>query len=189
MPQFTDIIGLQFQYRGLPATKEPRQVSQRLGSLCSWPNVAVLNSFGRPNWSFDRRGVIYRPIAVRSKEIAQQIVDQISRLANSMKHHPSIIHMEKISDHLPLHIGILCFTHRPRGLGLRDVLLAEAIDVILKDFEVQMPLGPEEAVEGSVTATLELERRKLLRLIQTKVKNVNKDVSAAADKSLGFTPP
>ena len=113
--------------------------------LCSYPKDFDPNSatytFGKPCWTFSRHGdAIYRTLAVESREIGDQIASRVMKVSNEMNHHPTIISISEEEESSPWHMCIINTTHRPRGLGMRDVRLAEAVNTVLRDYSIEEPV-------------------------------------------------
>ncbi|ETN42396.1 uncharacterized protein HMPREF1541_01550 [Cyphellophora europaea CBS 101466] len=108
--------------------------------------------FSRP-WSLDALGdAIHSQRWFVTRDEAEDAVRRIGTKADEMKHHPHLsigvcspgrlraededadADTEWYGGHLLL---ITCTTHNPRGLGMRDVKLARAIDELLKGGNMQ----------------------------------------------------
>ena len=120
-------------------------LARALQPLCSYPKdfdpKSATYTFGKPCWTLSRHGdAIYRTLALESREIGDQIASRAMKVANEMNHHPTIISISEDEDSSPWHMCIINTTHRPRGLGMRDVRLAEAVNAILRDYNVEEPV-------------------------------------------------
>lgn len=115
----------------LPTPKaNPEKLAERLKAL-------LLDG----SWQLESPGdAIYAVRSFGQHEDAENAASQIMNLADRLNHHPHLSHFqcalgdEGHSDitHLML---ITCTTHQPRGLGLRDISLAKAIDEVLLPYD------------------------------------------------------
>lgn len=98
-------------------------------------------TFGSLYWELSEDGLsIYRPLAFSIRQIADESIERITAEANTKKHHPSFAWINEDLDSSPCHLVVICTTHQPRCLSLRDVLLANAIDSILSRYNTRAPL-------------------------------------------------
>lgn len=115
----------------LPTPKaNPEKLSERLKAL-------LLDG----SWNLESPGdAIYTVRSFSQREDAENASSQIMNLADKQNHHPHLSHFQcavgddGASDTTQL-ILITCTTHQPRGLGLRDVSLAKAIDEVLSPYD------------------------------------------------------
>ena len=88
-------------------------------------------------WTLTQHGsAIYRVLDIDSKQVEAEIISEIERVGNKMNHHADVIHYTAERQDAAQKLCIICTTHRPAGLGMRDVRLATTIDGILKRHDV-----------------------------------------------------
>lgn len=100
------------------------------------PGIIMEATFGTTNWIVDELGeAIHRHFAV-GPELARTTIDRINTIADAMNHHPHINKQNCTSGSEQLvHFTVTCTTHNPKGLGMRDVKLARAINSMLESYQ------------------------------------------------------
>ena len=134
------------------------ELIEAVRSLCSFKRPAddrVISkryTVARLHWFLAKNGdAIFRPLAVKSSKEGNEITSRIQKAADEMNHHPTIISLEPEAPHTPLHMCVITTTHQPRGLGMRDVRLARAIDSILQDYDVERAIvDPEHGQAAAI---------------------------------------
>ena len=121
------------------------KLTEAVTSLCSWPadygQEPKVHTVGQPQWSLTKNGDgVFRLLAVKSSNEGDEIASRIQRVADEMNHHPTIISLKPEGSHTPLHMCVINTTHHPRGLSMRDIRLALAVDSILQDYDVERPV-------------------------------------------------
>jgi pterin-4a-carbinolamine dehydratase len=119
-----------------------------LQSLISFPSNLGPEwkpTFGSRTWVVSPQyNAVYRKIAVATDGALSRILSQIKEAADEMDHHPIIVEIGKKStvqigeksDFSPSHICIVCTTHKPPGLSLRDAHLAAKINTIIEPHKI-----------------------------------------------------
>ncbi len=165
------------------------KLRQAVKSLCSWPadhsQESKIYTVGQPHWSLTLTGDgVFRQLAVKSSKERDEITSRIQKVAGEMEHHPIIISMKPDRSGTPMHMCVISTTHQPRGLSMRDIRLALAIDTILRDYDVERPTSGtkhEQAVAIVRRSNNEM-RKKINEAITDAVGRAN----ATSDAAKGY---
>lgn len=104
---------------------------ERRASKCDIPDLV------RPRWKLaSSNDFISRTVRV-VKEQYPRLLEAIEKEANHLKHHPHILGYELDGHYI---VNILCTTHRPAGLSLKDTKLAMHINSLVDQLEKPAPL-------------------------------------------------
>jgi pterin-4a-carbinolamine dehydratase len=131
------------------AKTDPEKLISALNPLLFRPETTSstpkTTSFGSSIWRLapPKSDAILRHLAVKSEQEADDIVQAVNAAADSMNHHPHIARENPSpeSGNAWL-VTIVCTTHRPPGLSMRDVRLARRIDEIVAPYSTCEFLTP-----------------------------------------------
>jgi pterin-4a-carbinolamine dehydratase len=115
------------------------QLTRELEPLVKRPSKPASNlhvTFGEQCWRVNCDGdAIYRALAFPSRSIAKEAIAEIQKTGDTLNHHASFANMTPDIDS-PSHNLVICSTHSPRGLTIRDIRLAKEVDEVLSKYNI-----------------------------------------------------
>jgi pterin-4a-carbinolamine dehydratase len=121
------------------STSNIEQLTRELEPLVKRPSKPASNlhvTFGEQCWRVNGDGdAIYRALAFPSRSNAKEAIAEIQKAGDALNHHASFADMTPDIDS-PSHTLVICSTHSPRGLTLRDMRLAKQVDVLLSKYNI-----------------------------------------------------
>ena len=154
-----------------PTPKANRaKLANALSSLLENPNEGPKPTFGSSRWILDEAGdAIHRHLALASDQEASEIESRIMSKADEMNHHPHVIKEALINATCfgLNHMTITCTTHSPKGLSMRDVRLATAVDEIVAEYDYLVRFLVDD--QANCVETLTAQKRSHLSKIRDQI--------------------
>ena len=167
---------IKFSHRGqavekiVPVSNKTKvdRFTNELEDLLKAGSAAQADGFGSPQWRLDEAGdAINRYLIFNSESDADSFITAVQEAADKANHHPSIVkELLQQSDEACL-IIVVCSTHRPPGLSMRDIRLARSIDELVASLNTLTSIGEVDELQkkrDEMLRPLQKEREALLKL-------------------------